>query len=145
MSLFPFLPLVQVSHEPIKPNSMLPSEEKEILDTISDRVTLLDFNGPLSFGAAADFGHHVRENTKNSTALIMDFSEVPFIDVSAARAVATISEDAMGSNKKIFISGMNPEVKKVVLGLQEGSLSVDILFDSRRVALEAARDFFLAN
>ena len=119
----------------------MPSEEKEILDTISDRVTLFDFNGPLSFGAAADIGHHIREKTKNSIALIMDFSEVPFIDVSAARAVATISEDAMSSNKKIFISGMNPEVKKVVLGLQEGSVSVDILFDSRRAALEAARDF----
>ena len=56
----------------------------------------------------------------------MDFS-IPFLDVSAARAVATISEDAVDSNKKIFISGMNSDVKKVVLGLQEESVSDDML------------------
>jgi len=139
------LQLAKVVDQSSQSNSVLSSEEKEILDTVSDRVTLFDFNGPLSFGAAADLGHHVREKTKNSTALIMDFSEMPFLDVSAARAVATISEDAVGSNKKIFISGMNPDVKKVVLGLQEESISDDMLFESRRAALEATRDYILGS
>ena len=139
------LQLAKVVDQSSQSNSVLSSEEKEILDTVSDRVTLFDFNGPLSFGAAADLGHHVREKTKNSTALIMDFSEMPFLDVSAARAVATISEDAVGSNKKIFISGMNPDVKKVVLGLQEESVSDDMLFESRRAALEATRDYILGS
>ena len=139
------LQLAKVVDQSSHSNSVLSSEEKEILDTVSDRATLFDFNGPLSFGAAADLGHHVREKTKNSTALIMDFSEVPFLDVSAARAVATISEDAVGSNKKIFISGMNPDVKKVVLGLQEGSVSDDMFFESRRAALEATRDYILGS
>ena len=139
------LQLAKVVDQSSQSNSVLSSEEKEIMDTVSDRATLFDFNGPLSFGAAADLGHHVREKTKNSTALIMDFSEMPFLDVSAARAVATISEDAVGSNKKIFISGMNPDVKKVVLGLQEGSVSDDMFFESRRAALEATRDYILGS
>ena len=139
------LQLAKVVDQSSHSNSVLSSEEKEILDTVSDRATLFDFNGPLSFGAAADLGHHVREKTKNSTVLIMDFSEVPFLDVSASRAVATISEDAAGSNKKIFISGMSPDVKKVVLGLQEGSVSDDMFFESRRAALEATRDYILAS
>ena len=139
------LQLAKVMDQSSQTNTMLPSEEREILDSLSDRVILFDFNGPLSFGAAADLGHHVREKTKTSTALIIDFSQVPFLDVSAARAVATISEDALGSNKKIFISGMNPDVKKVVLGLQEGSVSADMFFESRREALEATRQYILAS
>ena len=139
------LQLAKVVDQSSQSNSVFSLEEKEILDTVSDRVTLFDFNGPLSFGAAADLGHHVREKTKNSTALIMDFSEMPFLDVSAAKAVATISEDAVGSNKKIFISGMNPGVKKVVLGLQEGSVSDNMFFESRRAALEATRDYILGS
>ncbi len=139
------LQLAKVVDQLSQSNSVLSSEEKEILDTISDRATVFDFNGPLSFGAAADLSHHVREQTKNSTALIMDFSEMPFLDVSAARAVATISEDAVGSNKKIFISGMNSDVKKVVLGLQEESVSDDMFFESRRAALEATRDYILGS
>ena len=139
------LQLAKVSDQTSQQNLVLPTEERAILDAVCDRVTLFDFNGPLSFGAAADLGHHVREKTKNSTALIIDFSQVPFLDVSAARAVATISEDAVGSKKKIFISGMNSDLKKVVLGLQEGSVSADMFFESRREALEATRDYILAN
>ena len=134
------LQLAKVAEQTEHLDSILPSEEKEILDAVSDRVTLFDFNGPLSFGAAADLGHHVREKTKDTTALVIDFSQVPFLDVSAARAVATISEDAVGSGKKIFISGMNSDVKQVVLGLQEGSVSNEMFIESRREALEKARD-----
>ena len=139
------LQLAKVAEQTEHLDSILPSEEKEILDAVSDRVTLFDFNGPLSFGAAADLGHHVREKTKDTTALVIDFSQVPFLDVSAARAVATISEDAVGSGKKIFISGMNSDVKQVVLGLQEGSVSNEMFIESRREALEKARDFILGS
>ena len=40
---------------------------------------------------------------------------------------------------------MNAEVRKVVLGLVEGSVSPDMFFENRRAALEATRDFVLAN
>ena len=40
---------------------------------------------------------------------------------------------------------MNPEVKKVVLGLQEESVSDDMFFESRRAALEATRDYILGS
>ena len=139
------LQLAKVISQTSQSESALLSEESEILGEVHDRVTLFDFNGPLSFGAAADLGHHVRESTKDSSALVIDFSQVPFLDVSAARAVATISEDAIGSNKRIFICGMNADAKKVLLGLQEGSLSSDMFFGTRRTALEATRDFILEN
>ena len=139
------LQLAKITSQTSQTEPVLLSEEREILEEVHDRVTLFDFNGPLSFGAAADLGHHVRETTKGSSALLIDFSGVPFLDVSASRAVATISEDARGSNKRVFITGMNADVKDIVLGLQDDSLSSDMFFENRKAALEAARDFILGN
>ncbi|MGD8326411.1 MAG: SulP family inorganic anion transporter, partial [Sphingomonadales bacterium] len=75
-------------------------EERALLAKAGDRVTLFDFGGPLSFGAAADLGHHVRERSNGKAKiLILDFSRVPFLDLSAAKAVETIVEDAAAARK----------------------------------------------
>lgn len=104
-------------------------EEHELLVQAHGRVRVFDFGGPLSFGAAADVGHHVREKVKDSThALILDFERVPFMDVSAARAVETIACDAMASGKVLFVSGLSPDVENVLTGL-----GIDEHFDSSHV------------
>ena len=98
--------------------SGLSDEEAGLLEGMKDRVTLFDFGGPLSFGAAADVGHHVRERVKNhAQSIVLDFSRVPFVDVSAARAVETIGCDARHAGKRVFVSGMNDEVAKILAGL----------------------------
>ena len=74
------------------------------------KITIFDFGGPLSFGAAADVGHQVRERVKDkAAALILDFSQVPFVDVSAARAVETIICDAKLAGKVVYETGMNDD------------------------------------
>ncbi len=115
-------------------------EEAALMERAKGQITLFDFGGPLSFGAAADVGHHVRERVKNSSeAIVLDFSRVPFVDVSAARAVETIGCDARHANKRVFISGMNPDVKKVLTGLDaDHCLPNDTYFESRLDAIEAA-------
>ncbi|WP_411819945.1 SulP family inorganic anion transporter [Hyphococcus formosus] len=93
-------------------------EERDLLSASEGRVTMFDFGGPLSFGAAADLGHRVRERVKDHTsAIVLDFSRVPFIDVSAARAVETIACDAKQSGKRVYISGMTDEIREVLSGL----------------------------
>jgi SulP family sulfate permease len=116
-------------------------DERAILKEHAGRINLFDFGGPLSFGAAADVGHHVRERVKANTAraIVLDFSRVPFVDVSAARAVETIASDARHAGKKVFISGMRDEVSQVLSGLEaDESLSDDAYFDTRLEALQAA-------
>ena len=125
-------------------DQLIPSEEEEILKDVADSVTLFDFSGPLSFGAAADLGHHVRLKAKGSSALVIDFLQVPFLDVSAARAVATICQDATEAKKRIFISGMNSKVKQVLIALQEDSVLPEMFYENRKDALEATRKFILA-
>ena len=115
-------------------------EERKILDKAEGHITLFDFGGPLSFGAAADLGLQVRERTKNrGDAIILDFAKVPFLDVSAARAVETIVCDGKRAGKTVYVTGMNQEVKDVLAGLNaDHCLPADTRFDERIDALRAA-------
>jgi sulfate permease, SulP family len=112
--------------------------EKACLSSCGDRVALFEFSGPLSFGAAADLGHHVREHSElGSRVLILDFSRVPFLDVSAVLAVETIATDAASSGKLLYLVGMNEEVRGVLEGMNSG-LPGDGVFASRLQALQSA-------
>ncbi len=121
----------------------LNDEEAVLMEKFSKQISLFDFGGPLSFGAAADVGHQVRERSKGLTqALILDFSRVPFVDVSAARAVETIGCDAKSSNKKLFISGMNTAVKETLSSLDADCCLPDgAHYDTRQEAIKAAADY----
>ncbi len=115
-------------------------EERALLEQAKGRVTLFDFGGPLSFGAAADLGHHVRERAKKSAnAIILDFSRVPFIDVSAARAVETIACDANQAGKKVYVTGMSRKVQEVLSGLNaDRCLPAEARYEHRIDALRFA-------
>ena len=121
----------------------LTPEEAALLKDVKGSVSLFDFGGPLSFGAAADVGHHVRERVKKheSQAMVLDFSRVPFVDVSAARAVETIGCDARLSGRRVFISGMNDQIKEVLTGLNaDHCLPKGTYFDNRIDAIRAAAE-----
>jgi SulP family sulfate permease len=123
-------------------------EEREILAAYPGRINLFDFGGPLSFGAAADLGHHVRERVKANIAraIVLDFSRVPFIDVSAARAVETIASDARHAGKRVFISGMRDDVSQVLTGLNaDHALTADSYFETRLEAIKAAAAYVSEN
>lgn len=118
-------------------------EERELLAEAGGAVTIFDFGGPLSFGAAADLGHQVRERTrKKSSALILDFSRVPFVDVSAARAVETIICDARQAGKLVYETGMNDSVRETLAALNATHcLPVDTSYETRVEALRAAAEY----
>ena len=118
-------------------------EERELLKQAGGKVTIFDFGGPLSFGAAADVGHQVRERTrKKASALILDFSRVPFVDVSAARAVETIICDARQAGKIVYETGMNDSVRETLAALNATHcLPVDTSYQTRSEALRAAVNY----
>lgn len=120
-----------------EPNSQ---EEVELLAKSKGKITVFEFDGPLSFGAAADVGHQVREKVKEHTAaIVLDFSEMTFIDVSAARAVETIACDAKDSGKTVYISGIKNEIADVLAGLAaDHCLPSGTTFATRIEAIRAA-------
>ncbi|MEO0580258.1 MAG: SulP family inorganic anion transporter, partial [Pseudomonadota bacterium] len=115
-------------------------EEKALLEKAGGKVTLFDFGGPLSFGAAADLGLQVREHVKeHGAAMVLDFSRVPFMDVSAARAVETIVCDARHAGRTVYVTGMNDTVSNILDGLDAvHCLPENTRFQDRIDAIRAA-------
>lgn len=85
-------------------------------------------------------GQQVRERTKGQgDAIILDFASVPFMDVSAARAVETIVCDAKHSGKTVYVTGLKEEVRQVLAGLDaDHCLPADTRYEKRVEALRAA-------
>jgi SulP family sulfate permease len=126
----------------------LSDRETALFQECGDRLTYFDFGGPLSFGAAADLGHHVREriSRKHHTSLVLDFGRVPFMDVSAARAVETIAQDAAHAGKHLYVCGINDDVASSLEGLGVNEhLPAEVRFTSRLEAITAARDWIFEN
>ena len=112
--------------------------DRAVLERNRDAIALFKFSGPLSFGAAADLGHHVREHSESgSRILILDFSAVPCLDLSATLAVETIAEDARDSGKQLYLAGMNEAVRSVLANMN-GGLPGDGEFADHGEALRAA-------
>ena len=116
------------------------AEERAILARSNGAVTLFDFGGPLSFGASANLGYVVRERSTGAVqVLILDFTRVPFLDLSAAKAVETIVSDADNSGKLVYFAGVTEEVNDVFHGLDVAQLITDDhWFENRADALEEA-------
>ncbi len=114
--------------------------EKEILEKSEDLITIFDFDGPLSFGAAADLGHHARSQLEGGAqSIILDFTRMPSLDVSAALAIETITGDAKHSKRKVYKCGMNDAVLGVLKALEADKHVPDSdHYDTREQALEAA-------
>jgi SulP family sulfate permease len=116
--------------------------EKELLDSLNNAVNVFEFRGPLSFGAAADLGHHARSlfTNKDLKALVLDFSSVPFLDVSAIRAVETIADDAHHNHRALHVCGMSQKVRDTLTALDADKHLYDFNYHStREAALEAIK------
>lgn len=126
-----------------RPLTATSDEERDLLEKLVDRITVFEFGGPLSFGAAADVGHHVRERYRDGMhAIILDFQRVPFIDVSAVRAVETIACDAERAGKKVYITGMSDDIADTMMGL-DADCCLDLgeaRYEDRLTLLRELRD-----
>ena len=126
----------------------LSPSEADLVAQCGNSLTYFDFGGPLSFGAAADLGHHVREriSPKHHLALVLDFSRVPFVDVSAVRAIETIAQDAAHAGKRLYVCGLNEAVADNLEGMGVNDLvPAHSRFEHRADALAAARDWIFEN
>jgi SulP family sulfate permease len=116
--------------------------EQSLLKELGSAVSVFQFRGPLSFGAAADLGHHARTLFQNSglKALVLDFSQVPFLDVSAIRAVETITDDAAHNRRAVHVCGMSAKVRDALTALDADKHLYDFNYhETREEALAAVK------
>ena len=115
--------------------------EQAIVDGSNGQIMLYDFGAPLSFGAASDLGHYMRLRAKQGVkAIVLDFSRMTGIDVSAIRAVESITGDAKADGNAVYTVGMSDTVLKMLNALDAGNdLSSERAFANRMDALNAAK------
>lgn len=111
-------------------------EELQLLEDADGRIVVIRFDGPLSFGAAADLGHEARERMHGDTgAIVVDCGRLGFVDMSAILAIETILDEASKSRTSVFVCRMNEEVQTA---LTRVDVPEHFSFEDRLSAIEAA-------
>lgn len=132
---------VQIAARLAAPEGTFTPEEARLVAALRGSVTWFTLaDGPLSFGAAADLGHHVRETARQGDAtIVLDFTTVPFLDLSAAMAVRTILTDARAAGRRVWLVGANADVAGVLSSLEiDRDVGDDARFATRAEALRVA-------
>ncbi|MBX3651168.1 MAG: SulP family inorganic anion transporter [Burkholderiales bacterium] len=123
----------------------LAPEEASILEAAGGRIVLFHVEGPLSFASARDLSR-LMQSSETSEALVIDLSDVPFMDTSASMALEEVIIDARSGNDAVILCGVRALVREAMeragvlrlLGPQQ-------LAATRLQALQLARDFVDGN
>jgi sulfate permease, SulP family len=113
-------------------------EENELLHLADGRVSLLYMGGPISFGVAKAITREYL-TVKNCDTLVVDLSDVTYLDETAALAIETAIEDSKEKGSKVFIVGPVGRVKQLLenLGILD-LIPYEHLFIERTEALKRA-------
>jgi len=83
------------------------------------KASVVEFGGLLSFGASSDLAYAFRQKwEQGQEAVILNFSNVPHMDLSAIKAFEAIADDALLSNKKLIVSGASGKTRQLFQGFE---------------------------
>ncbi|HJT69818.1 MAG TPA: STAS domain-containing protein [Terriglobales bacterium] len=95
---------------------------------------VLELSGPLTAGNAAAFQNALRREDHAET-LILDLSDVPYIDSAGLGVLVTAYVTRQKSGRKMVLSGINSRVQRLFEVTRLGSLF--LVFDSPEEAVAA--------
>ena len=87
----------------------LTAREAEILQQAGEGILLFHLGGPMSFGAAKAITQKLAV-VEHYDILILDFTDVPIIGVTAALAIESILKEAVEKRRTIFLVGAKGQV-----------------------------------
>ena len=88
-------------------------EEETAFAALRDQVLLYHFSGPVSFGAAKGMARRVVHND-NHRAIILDMTEVTFVDTSASMALEDIINKFSKQGLTVYVVGISEGVEKIL-------------------------------
>ena len=88
-------------------------EEADILERARGRIVMFHLEGPMSFGSSRDIARTLL-SSKDQEVLIIDLSDVPFIDSSASIALEEVIQDARADKDYVILCGLRQQVKEVL-------------------------------
>lgn len=127
-------------HDGSADDGRLPADERELLRRGGGRVQLIRLSGPMSFGAASGMSR-ILNAVKTCRALVLDLSEVPFVDSSASIALENAIRRARENGARVYLAGLAPPVANTLARLGVLALVADShRYRTRGEALAAAAD-----
>ena len=124
-------------------HQFLDAVESQYLQDAQGRVLLYQLNGPVSYASAKGISNKL-VGCKSHEVLVLDFSNVPHIDVSTALALEEVIMDASLASQEVMMSGANTMVSHILDRMSVAALVEEKnRFNSREAALRAARDQIL--
>ncbi len=91
----------------------LTEEEAGLFERANGHVALFHIEGPMSFGSTKDIVQLLTAD-RDQDVLIIDFTDVTFIDSSASLAIEEAITQAQDDNDSVIICGMCEAVEKVI-------------------------------
>lgn len=119
----------------------LSEEEAAILQKAAGRIVLFNLEGPMSFGSAKDIARALH-SSGNRDVLIIDLSDVTFIDSSASITLEEVIQDVRKAGDLVILCGLAEKVRDVLsrFGIVDITGRENILKDRQR-ALQRAEEF----
>ncbi len=116
----------------------LTKREKKILARYGDSIMYYHMSGPMGFGSAKGLTRRVAVGS-DFKVLVLDLTEVPFVDTSASMAIEEILVKADEQGLDVLLIGLVPQVRSVLdrLGVTK-IIPADHVFDERKPALKFA-------
>ncbi|MEH6812781.1 MAG: SulP family inorganic anion transporter [Motiliproteus sp.] len=117
-------------------DEQLSVRERELFTQLGNQVLLYCLNGPVSFGAAKAIQKRLEASGAHD-ALLLDLSNVPYIDVSTAMAIEAMILEAEEANRHVFLIGLTPIVEEVLERMKVVQLlGRERIFDNRMMAMQ---------
>jgi SulP family sulfate permease len=113
---------------------ILSPAEAEIFRRCAGRALIVHLSGAMSFGAANEMTRRMTMAARYDT-IIVDLTDVPRIDASAAMALETIIRRAQGEKQTVILVGIHRSVARVMVQLGINELLHD--FDHYRTREQA--------
>ncbi len=91
-------------------DAQLSEKEQDLLAQAKGRVLLFCLGGPMSFGAAKSISQRMKI-VEQYEVLILDFSDVPRVGVTASLAIENMLKDSVLKGHTVFLVGARGQVK----------------------------------
>jgi SulP family sulfate permease len=104
---------VELSSDP-KRAPGLNDVEREVFAQCADDVLLIHLAGPMTFGAASGLTRRLAA-TRDYKGVVLDFSDVPHVDDSAAMALESIIDRAIEADAFVVVTGMRRTVVRAFI------------------------------
>lgn len=95
--------------------AILKEKESDIIENygyLPKEIEIYEISGPFFFGAAKHYGEVLKGHASSTKVLIIRMRYVPFIDSTGIHNFKEAIKVLKGSEKKIILSGVQPEVRK---------------------------------